>query len=389
MNDTQKSALALLRSSLWGEPLPEAQPGPEVFNELISHAVLGLTGALSPSFLDSLPNSKALKRGIMSCVLSGLRVRAEETEAFRLLEAEEIPAAVLKGSAAAMSYPYPQYRTVGDIDLITAPRFYDRACEALTRGGFVRDPELPDVRHTVFRRNGVTLELHRFFSAQGGGAALDGMIFEGLFRSQKQTLGPGSSFVTLPPLENGLVLLRHVRQHLNAGIGLRQIIDFIMYIHRYLNDSLWNDGFGKAAADLGLDKLAVTLAGIGVLYLGLPDREAWFEQYDPDLCEDLTEIILNKGNFGRKNADNRFRTVLNNSAESGFHRYFKRAGLVNFPFFREHPRLAFFAPVCQLFRYAVKSAAFRHPVTTLIRNARASAKEHRVYQRLGIQGGGK
>ena len=42
----------------------------------------------------------------------------------------------------------------------------------------------------------------------------------------------GYRFPVLHTLLNGLVLIFHIDQHLRSGLGLRQIIDWMMYVHK-------------------------------------------------------------------------------------------------------------------------------------------------------------
>ena len=61
---------------------------------------------------------------------------------------------------------------------------------------------------------------------------------------------------------NGLVLLDHVRYHLQGGLGIRQIIDWMMFVHANLNDETWETGFAQLARGAGLETLAVTMTSM-------------------------------------------------------------------------------------------------------------------------------
>lgn len=50
-----------------------------------------------------------------------------------------------------------------------------------------------------------------------------------------------------------------MRNHLKSGLGLRQVIDWMMYVNKELDDDFWENGFGTAAVDASMDKLAVTV----------------------------------------------------------------------------------------------------------------------------------
>lgn len=53
----------------------------------------------------------------------------------------------------------------------------------------------------------------------------------------------GYAVRVFPPLENGLILLGHINQHLSSGLSLRQIIDWYYYVQSELDDEFWNNEF--------------------------------------------------------------------------------------------------------------------------------------------------
>lgn len=111
----------------------------------------------------------------------------------------------------------------------------------------------------------------------------------------------GFSVPVLPPLANGLVLLAHIQQHLSSGLGLRQIIDWMMYVEKYLNDEFWNTEFKDAAEKCSLKKLAMVSTLMCQKYLGLDPEITWCRNSEDDkLCDELLEYVVKRGNFGRK-----------------------------------------------------------------------------------------
>lgn len=76
-----------------------------------------------------------------------------------------IPYVVLKGLTAAIYYPDPLRRTLGDIDIIVRPEDFSRTYNALVNAGYkTDDPEIGDSRHVHFTLNGVVIELHRRYA---------------------------------------------------------------------------------------------------------------------------------------------------------------------------------------------------------------------------------
>ena len=110
----------------------------------------------------------------------------------------------------------------------------------------------------------------------------------------------------LRAVENELVLLAHLWNYLHTGVGLRQVLDWMMYVHAELNDELWNTAFAEQAEKYGLKKLAITAAHMCQMYLGLPDHFAWYADADEELCNDFLTQVLRSGNFGRKESDGNY-----------------------------------------------------------------------------------
>lgn len=153
-----------------------------------------------------------------------------------------IPVVVLKGAAAAAHYPQPNSRSMGDIDLIVPPDHFEQAFSLMERLGWDNDLELEiNPRHAGFKKAGCPeIELHRYFSTctnKQQAHFLDQAIYDAIPRAEWTDVA-GFSVPVLPPLENGLVLLAHVNQHLGSGLGLRQILDWQMFVGAHLTDEL-------------------------------------------------------------------------------------------------------------------------------------------------------
>ena len=100
-----------------------------------------------------------------------------------------------------------------------------------------------------------------------------------------------------PPLENGLVLLGHIN-HLEEGLGLRQILDWALYVDKALGDDTWEHTFAPVVHRLGLDRLAITVTRMCQLYLGLRPDITWCASADEKVCDSLMNYIMEQGNRG-------------------------------------------------------------------------------------------
>ncbi|MCQ2417466.1 MAG: nucleotidyltransferase family protein [Oscillospiraceae bacterium] len=235
-------------------------------------------------------------------------VMAEQQKLLDTLEKAGIPTVILKGSSAAMNYPEPAYRCMGDIDLIVKPDDFEKAYHTMCDAGYDTKETLEKYyRHIGFHSSkGIHIELHSFFSTSRNAEQnqiLDQYIYNGIGRGSKGTL-TGYRTSSLPELENGLVLLAHINQHIGGGLGLRQVIDWMCFAEKHLTDEFWNSTFSEAAESIGMKKLAAAVTATCRKYLSMNADITWCNDTEDSLCDELMEYILAHGNFGRKNATN-------------------------------------------------------------------------------------
>lgn len=225
---------------------------------------------------------------------------AAQKELNDLLIPAGITPVVLKGISASYYYPQPELRVLGDIDILPYPvsdENFDKAKEILLENGFVESGTTD--KRTSFDKNGVHYELHRHFSQRRTEEQinLDEYIENSI--PQKKTINE-YEFYSLPDEVIGLLYLDHMAQHLfREGLGLRQIIDWVVYSNNYLSDERWNESFGKKADTIGLKQFAQTVDKLGTIYLG-GNKHLWSAIADDKACKELLELVYQVGNFGQK-----------------------------------------------------------------------------------------
>lgn len=329
--------------------------------ELLDALTASLFGAAPVVPLSKDATDEALRQAVYPLVASdvlalqlvtkNIQVCYEQNQAIAALEG--IPFAVLKGLAAAIYYPEPMKRTLGDIDLIVAPEDFPRACEALLAAGFTnKDAPDEEERHVHFRRNGVTAELHRRFAccnSREQEALLDGWIYAALSGPVTATAGE-FCFPMLPEELNGLVLLTHISQHLEGGLGLRQILDWVMYVDKALPDEKW-ESFKEKTDQLGLTTLAIVSARIGQLYLGAYPNKTWCARED-ELAAAFLDYAFSCGNFGTKLGKNASVTRVMSQGKGSVLGHLQKRGEANWKALEQHPALKPFAWLYQAGRYA-------------------------------------
>lgn len=229
-----------------------------------------------------------------------------QRELVELFEDNGIPLVIVKGYAAAVNYPVPKLRTMGDVDFLVPKDRFEDAKVLMEKSGYSEEygASHEESRHIGYKKNGVVFEMHRSMSSFG--VDIDDVLEKAMEHADTGIIA-GISFPMLPPLENGLVLLIHIRQHLLEeaySLGLRQIIDWMMYVNRYcgteIDGSLWDDKFIELAETYGMGTLAVTVTYICREWLGLPNAPKWCDGADRQTAEELLEMIMASGNFGSK-----------------------------------------------------------------------------------------
>ena len=352
LTTTEQALLALIRKALFDlstEVVPDVD-WEAVCHEARDQAIFGLIAANIPENKQP-EDCQSLFYHIFANSLRNLHA---QSELVRLFDANHIPLAILKGSAAAMYYPVPLNRSFGDIDFIVPQECFDSAAALLLDHGYVipHPDDAKSTRHMEYRKDGITFELHHHFSYSD--LDLEHFIIDGLHSLASCSI-EGFSFPVLPRLANGLVLLAHMRSHLKSGVGLRQVLDWMMYVDKELTDDFWQESFMEAAKSIKLDTLAIVTTRMCQLYLGLSNQITWCKSADEDLCRRLIKYLLSAGNFGRKlGVGKSVQTVTSTFRRLGLFRYLQIAGQQNWKAYKKHKWLKPFCWIYQIGRYSVQ-----------------------------------
>lgn len=298
----QRTLLSLIKASLSGltPELPENTNWNAVLREADAQTVTGLVASAIPK-----TEAEMWKKPKARCEANFIRILHGQTQLVELFEHEGIPLVIMKGMAAAMYYPIPSQRTMGDIDFLVPQECFERAARLMERDGYMPQQELQiylnvkhKIRHITFFRNGVEYELHHHFSSTG--VDIENVLIAGLRCAERAKIG-GVYFPVLPPRENGLLLLAHAYYHfLTAGLGLRQVIDWMMFVKSAQDDMILDNEFSRMIDDAGLSKFAAAMTALCRDYLGLTGSYSSFETMDKEIVDALLKHILEHGNFGRR-----------------------------------------------------------------------------------------
>ena len=305
------------------------------------------------------------------------------------LNSENINWVILKGSSAALYYQNPYQRTIGDIDILVSENDFERAKKCLSNFGFAFGNNIYKYdRHQTARKDGIEIELHRFFAEtrdSGNDNALNNLLFDSLSNYHIKKIN-NTPFNTLPILEEGLVFIEHIWHHIRTGIGLRQILDFIMYTDKVLNDNFWHNSFMQVSQDFGYETLCKVVARTGQMYFGLDNSIMWCKDIDDNLCTEFLEMILNQGNFGEKTSlqFNPTIRVLNKKNEgiASFLKYEQASGMKNWKAAQKHNILEPLAWIYGIGRHIVKTLSNKTNILRLKSNYIQSIKESILINKL-------
>lgn len=275
-----------------------------------------------------------------------MKMLHEQNSLVKLFEANDVPFVILKGTAAAVYYPRPASRTYGDIDIYLSKEHFETAKNLLQANGYkyIHDED----RHYEYMKNGIEFELHSKYCSNHYNN-IEHILLNGLSNAVECSVC-NSSFPLLPTYENGLVLLGHIMMHLKtSGIGLRQIIDWMMFVHKELDDISWENHFRPFVVKAGLEKLAINVTFMCKKWLGLPDEITWCNDADEEVVDQLLIRVLDDGNFGQDRAP--VESIKKSMKRVGIFRHLQQNGIDNWPLAQKYQIFRPFAWFYQLFRY--------------------------------------
>jgi hypothetical protein len=331
----------------------------EVVKEAKEQAILGLISPVIPSKYINV--NEGGDEFIGHFVANYISLLYEQDALLKLFEENGIPCVILKGCAAAVYYPKPYLREIGDIDILVPRDRFEEAMKVMETdgydiiGGKDEDGNITGSgRHVEYMKNGIEVELHHHFSSNG--YDIDDLLETAIYRREYVELN-GYRFPVLPETESGLVFIGHIRQHLKSQsneLGLRQIIDWAMYVRSIKDKEKWKSEFCPAAEKTGLIKLAKVVTALCEKYLGITTPPVPYESDDVKTGEEFLKIIFENGNFGRNSTMTENEKGIHRGLlcikEKGFFAYLKGIGMCEWKPCIKYPVLTCFAWIYGLYR---------------------------------------
>ena len=358
MKNSYVGVLQLIQNALWKTDIKES--GDYNWNEIDDIVQKHMIGSLLTSINQEVFIPKAIKDKWVAMaayqILNNRRLLADQDSMLKILSNAGISVAIIKGAASSQYYLHPDLRPMGDVDFIVLREQFEEAYRILADNGFsLIQPRSATERAIELEHNGFVYELHRYFAVFNDAQfakQFDDLIMEGVERAEKICFG-GYYIPVLPDLINGLILLQHINQHLGKGIGLRQIIDWMMFFSKVIvSADVWNE-FHKYTVLVGLDKLENHITTMCIDFLGLLSPIDAYHA-EKDICCDLLQYILSSGNFGQslQESERKMTVFMQNSRSFGQGlRTLHSRGRVHWKAAQKYAVLRPFASLYQIFYY--------------------------------------
>lgn len=201
---------------------------------------------------------------------------------------------VLKGYACGITWPTPQHRPYGDIDIWLFGR--QKEADAI----LIKEKNIPiDFSHhvhTVFTWKNFSVENHLDFvnRYQNKSNSRIEKVFKELGRDDTHNLVVNGETVYVPsPDFHALFLIRHAVNHFaSMGITLRQVLDWAFFVKRYTKEIDWG-WLNRMIDEYQMRDFVNCINAICVEELGFDSSIFNDVQFDPFLKERVLADIMN------------------------------------------------------------------------------------------------
>ena len=319
-NDTSLDKLhkdpffVLLRAGLWEQDASLASYGAvdyvSLYERAREQAVVGLIAAGLERVTDGQPTAEQM-RPFREEVLDLEACNADMNDIaawlMERLAEENVHAVLMKGPGVAQCYARPQWRAVGDIDLLLDKDNYERGRVLLAPLAQSVGPEGRSTLHQGFEFASWELELHgtiRTRLSSRVDRVLDALCLEILHHGRMRIWRNEGVDIPLPDYDcDSILIFTHFLNHFyRGGVGLRQICDWcrLLWTGR---DAIDRSLLGQRLEKMGLMYEWKAFGALAVEVLGLPAEAMPFyapARVQTRKAERILAFILESGNFGHK-----------------------------------------------------------------------------------------
>lgn len=206
---------------------------------------------------------------------------------------------ILKGESIARFYHTPVARISSDVDILVNPQKVDLCLQIMKENGFdvgdkVYDSHQIECLHPKFG----LVEIHTMMY----GRRTEDVCFNNEIKYEEEYLSvtaeDGSTYKTLGITDNFLFLLLHFIKHfLSSGVGIRQLVDVLMYVKNNYELIDWQRA-SRSVSNLGFEKIFNCIIAIGKKYFLFPENIMSDTDIDETLVNKIFEDMMQGGVFG-------------------------------------------------------------------------------------------
>lgn len=208
-----------------------------------------------------------------------------------------VNALVVKGLILRNLYPQPDNRQSNDEDVYIPMEQFQLATQILQDAGAVLLHEGKYENAFLDQSCGLSIELHgQLFDPDTKIFGQYQQLFEAAFQTPAEHRIDGVPVLSLSHDLHFLFLMTHLAKHfMFSGVGIRQILDIVMYAEAYREEIHWSEIYQQLAAQ-NLLTLTANVMEIGRIYFDM-DRAVPVPDMETD-CGTLLDDILDAGVFG-------------------------------------------------------------------------------------------
>jgi hypothetical protein len=241
-----------------------------------------------------------------------IRIAKETQRSFQVyniikkLEDSGVNCCVLKGEIIADLYYNPDCRISTDTDILIDKAFEKKAVKIMGKNKFevlTRSSASHHVR--CFHPVAGLIELHVDLYDE----IFEDIWFDNMINNKEScrrvTTSQGYEYTTLG-ITDGLIFitLHYIKHFLTCGVGIRQLMDVLLYMKKYKNEIDW-DRLNGLLRHLKYYKFFSNAIGIGIEYLKFNKEELPEVEYDSDIMIKILDDVEEGGVYGKSNLQRR------------------------------------------------------------------------------------
>ncbi len=404
IKESEKLILHILQNCLFNSAdnkfvLPDDTDWQEIFEEANSQAIAPIIyqGLFDGQYKIPDDIRRRWKKIVINQVHFNEQLLFKQDEIIRLLKKADISYAILKGAGVSAFYPKPELRISGDIDLLFEPSECMRVVDLLCENGFSSEKTNTQV-HEVAKKNNIRIEPHYMVAEMPDtdtGRKMK-LFFDDALDHTETAFINNYTFSVLSAKHQAAALLLHMARHIShEGIGLKQLCDWAVFIHKRTDHLFWTGEIQPVLSEFGLLQAAKIITKTCAEYLGLPrDQCGWCMDIDSRICGQLMDFVLQSGHMGRKNLGvSEANLILTGKDKSNSDHSFTGSIRSNMSFIikRDFPvckKIPVLVPVLWLFlpvKYAFRGVVSKNRNESVFKVLAQARKHKKLFEQMGIR----